>query len=272
MFEKLLNKWIRERLFAVAGILSTLFSIAIIFISDDRQAVALIVLIALLIISYAIIVICANLKKKVQLKIRNTKIIVKEGDLFHEQGLKVIPVNEFFDVDIENGIIDPNTLHGQYIKNHSNKHPEELYKDIVTVLKSRNLEAVDQQRHSGKQTKYKLGTIYNDQQGFLLLAYSSFDNDNRARLSNDGIVQCYTNMWNEIDIVRGTNSIVFPLLGAGGVIRFDKNYTPQQLIELLLWSFRISGIQLSRNATLTIVVHKSVAKEIDFLKLTNYSD
>lgn len=272
MFDKLFNKWICRRFFTVAGILSTVFSIAIIFIREDRQIAALIVLIALLIISYAIIVICANLKKKVHIKIRNTKIIVKEGDLFQEQGLKVIPVNEFFDVDIENGIIDPNTLHGQYISRHSGKQPEELYNDIVTALNNRRLEATDQNRPSGKQLKYKLGTIYNDRQGFLLLAYSSFDNDNRARLSNYGIVQCYTNMWNEIDIVRGTNSIVFPLLGAGGIVRFDKMYTPQQLIELMLWSFRISGIQLSRNATLTIVVHKSVAKEIDFLKLTNYAD
>lgn len=253
--------------------MATTFSIVLPFIREDEdQKISLIVLIALLIISYAIIVICANLKKKVQLKIRNTKIIIKEGDLFQEQGLKVIPVNEFFDVDIENGIIDPNTLHGQYIKNRSNKHPEELYKDIVTVLKSRNLKTVDQQRLSGKQTKYKLGTIYNDHQGFLLLAYSTFDGDNRARLHNDDIVQCYTNMWNEIDIVRGTNSIAFPVLGAGGIVRFDKNYTPQQLIELMLWSYRISGIQLSRNATLTIVVHKSIVHDVDFLKLTNYSD
>ena len=106
----------------------------------------------------------------------------------------------------------------------------------------------------------------------LLLAYSRFDYDNRARLHNDDIVQCYTNMWNEIDIVRGTNSIAFPLLGAGGIIRFEKPYTPQQLIELMLWSFRISGIQLSKNATLTIVVHKTVVNEVDFLKLKNYSD
>ena len=79
-------------------------------------------------------------------------------------------------------------------------------------------------------------------------------------------------MWNEIDIHRGSNSIVLPVLGASGIVRFRKTYTAQQLIELILWSFRISGIRLNKTATLTIVVHESLVNEIDFLKFSNYSD
>lgn len=181
-------------------------------------------------------------------------------------------INDNFDVDTEHGIVDPNSLHGQYVNNYAGKTPDALYNDIVKALQSKKPKMVDQERPYGGQIKYKLGTIYDDKQGYLLLAYSKFDKDNRAYLKCDDIAQCYLNLWNEIDIIRGTKSIALPVLGAGGVVRFSKDYTPQQLIELILWSFRISGIRLSKNATLTIVVHESLVKDIDFLKLSCYSD
>lgn len=272
MFKKLFHKWVIEKFSKIAAAMTTVFSILIIYIPLQCQGMAFWVLLGVLFLSYLGVVICANLKKRVTIKIRNTKIIIKSGDLFKESGYKVIPVNEYFDVDIKNGIIDGNSLHGQYIEKYAKCSPKELYKNIIGSLGNKNLSIIDQQKELGGKNKYKLGTIYKDKHGFLLLAYSTFDNNNRAWLHNDDIVQCYTNMWNEIDIVRGSNSIAFPVLGAGGIVRFDKDYTPQQLIELLLWSFRVSGIQLSRGATLTIVVHDSIARKIDFLKLKNYAD
>lgn len=272
MLGRIFNRWIFEKFGKIAAALATVFSIVIIYIQVEYQKTTLMVFLALLFLTYVGVVICANLKKNATLKIRNTKIVVKQGDLFEESGEKVIPMNEYFDVDIENGIIDPNSLHGQYIKNHANKPPEVLYGEIVKALQHKTPKTVDQERPYGGQIKYKLGTIYDDKKGYFLLAYSKFDKDNRAYLKNDDIVQCYTNLWNEIDIIRGTKSIAFPVLGAGGIVRFSKEYTPQQLIELILWSFRISGIHLSKNATLTIVVHESLVKDVDFLKLSYYSD
>lgn len=272
MVGRLINRWIFEKFGKIAAALATIFSIAITYVPPEHQRNALSVLLALLILTYVGVAIRANRKKHVTLRIRNTKIIVKQGDLFEEAGSKVIPMNEYFDVDIENGVVDPNSLHGQYIRNYANKSPEALYNEIVKGLQNKKPKTVDQKRPYGGQIKYKLGTIYDDKKGYLLLAYSKFDRDNRAYLTNDDIVQCYTNLWNEIDIIRGTKSIAFPILGAGGIVRFSKEYTPQQLIELIIWSFRISGVQLSKKSTLTIVVHKSMVNDIDFLKLSYYSD
>lgn len=272
MCSRLFNRWIFEKFGKIAAGLATVFSVVIIYIQPKFQKAALLLFLALLFLVYISVVIHANLKKGVTLKIRNTKIVIKQGDLFEEPGTKVIPMNEYFDVDIENGVVDPNSLHGQYIKSHAQKASEKLYSDIVKALQNKKPKTIDQERPYGGQIKYKLGTIYDDKQGFFLLAYSRFDKDNRAFLKNDDIVQCYTNLWNEIDIIRGTKSIVLPVLGAGGIVRFNKEYTPQQLIELILWSFRISGVHLSKNATLTIVVHESLVKDIDFLKLSYYSD
>ena len=124
----------------------------------------------------------------------------------------------------------------------------------------------------GGQIKYPLGTVYDDQDGYLLLAYSRYDSNNRARLSRDEIMQCYMNMWDQIDIHRGNNSICFPVLGGSGLVRFDNDYSPQQLVELMLTSFRVSGINLSRNKPLQILVFGEMVDEIDFLKLADYGD
>lgn len=79
-------------------------------------------------------------------------------------------------------------------------------------------------------------------------------------------------MWKEVDIARSGNSICMPLLGAGKIVRFEQNYTPQQLLELILWSFKISGVHLASQATLTIIIHKSTTKEINFWDIDKYSD
>ena len=272
MITCLFNKWIFEKFGKLAISLITVFSFTINCIPANHQEIAYIGSLVLLFLTYAGIVIYANHKKRVTLKIRNTKVIIKQGDLFNESGVKVIPMNEYFDVDTKNRVIDPYSLHGQYIENHVKIPLQELYDDIVKDLQDKKPQIVDQKRKYGGQIRYKLGTIYDDKQGYLLLAYSKFDDCNRAYLKNDDIIQCYTNMWNELDIIRGTKSIALPVLGAGGVVRFSREYTPQQLIELILWSFRISGIQLSKSATLTIVVHESIIHDIDFLKLSYYSD
>ena len=41
---------------------------------------------------------------------------IKIGDIFKEEGMKVIPVNEYFDTEVDNVIISQTTLHGMYIK------------------------------------------------------------------------------------------------------------------------------------------------------------
>ena len=256
----------------IIAALATVFSIIQTCLSEQHQVTALKIFLLVLLLVYIGTVVWANKKTQVSMRIRNTKVVVKQGDLFRERGKKVIPVNEYFDTHVGDGIVDAKTLHGLYIRKYAQKSPDELYSDIVKALGSNNTTCVEQRKSPAKSIQYALGTVYDDNNGFLLLAYSSFDDDNRARLGRFDIAKCYMNMWDQIDIHRGSNSINFPVLGSGGVIRFDKDFTPQHLIELMLWSFRLSGINLARNATLNIIVHQSLVDDIHFLKLLNYAD
>ncbi len=266
------NRWVFERFGKVAAAISTMFSIAIIYVPAECQPETIWVLVTLLVVAYIVVVVIAVKKKSTTIHIRNTKVVIKQGDIFTESGNKVIPMNEYFDTAVGTGIVEASSLHGQYITQHANMSSEQLQNAIVSGLKSKMLKVVDARRDGGVNIQYELGTIFNDKKGFFLLAYSRFDDNNRAFLKNEDIVRCYMNMWNEIDIYRGNDSVNMPILGAGGLVRFSKDYTTQQLIELIIWSFRVSGINLSKNATLNIIVHKDSIHDVDFLKLSYYSD
>lgn len=252
------------------AVLSAVFSIGVVFfpISEDTRKIAGVVLFLLCAAIYIGIWIHALRTRKIKIRIRNTTVVVEVGDIWEAPGKKVIPMNEYFDTE-NAGIISKGSLHGQFIERYK-EHEKDLYNHIVETLQNRKIKGAIMTRNKGKTIKYALGTIceYND---YFLLAYTSFDKDNRANLYGDLCPRCYYNMWQEIDIHNNGNSVSMPVLGTGKT-RFDKEYTPQELLELLLVTFRMSGVNLERQASLNIVVHESLAKEINFVKLKNFSN
>ena len=243
------------------------------FIVEHKKSF-MILLISIFLLIYISTLIHANMKKKVTLKIRNTKVVIKEGDIFKEDNncKKIIPFNEYLDTLVDDKVIAKGSLNGKYLLNIvTEDNIERLNEDIKKGLDNSVIECIDQQRKLGKTIKYKLGTIYvNDE--YFLLAYSRFNESNKAYLSNEDIAKCYMNMWNEIDKYRAYYSVSMPVLGSSGMVRFEKDYKPHQLIEMILWTFRTSGINLNRNASLNIIVHKSMISDINFIKLKDYGD
>lgn len=248
-----------------------IFSFVIVFVPvpEEYKWSVLIILILVHVLIYLCVYRYYNEKKSVKLKIRGTKIIVKEGDLFREQGKKVIAFNEYFDTQVDDIIIAKGSLNGIFIEKYITDVAS-LDKHICQCLSKKKPAFVDEKRCQGKQVCYELGTIvpYND---FFLLAYSRFDENNCAYLEKNDLAKLYLKMWNEIDILKACNSICMPVLGSSGIVR-NMDCTPQQLLELLLWSYRLSGVNMTRLATVTIVVHSTMVNDIDFLKLKDYSD
>ena len=256
------------------SVIITFLSVIIPFPGNWSRLWAVLALVILFVLVYIGVWVWASKKKRAILFLHETKILIEEGDLFTSPGKKIIPFNEYFDTEVGNGIIDELSLNGQYIMKYSQKTPEELYESIVSQLKKRDKtpSLIDATRPFGKKVKYELGTIYDDENDFWLMAYSKFDSDNRAYLTQEDVLNCYINMWNEIDKLRGNCSIAIPLLGGSGLVRFRKDLSAQQLVELLLWSFSVSGIHLSRNATLRIVLGKDVVNDVNLLQLLAYSE
>jgi hypothetical protein len=262
---------VREMFYKFASALSIIFSFLFVFITipEEKKIPIAVIFCGFLIIVYVGIWIYANRKKKITLKIRNTRIQVAVGDIFKEDGKKIIPFNEYFDTIVDDVIVAKKSLHGQYIQNMV-PNTEEFDNKIVTTLGSGPISRTDKKRALGKTIAYKLGTIYKDND-YWLLAYSKFDKNNKAYLSVQDYAECYMNMWSEVDKYHAGNSVCMPVIGSGGIVRINDN-TPQLLLENILWTFRLSGINLGRTATLKIVVHQSMVNDIDFLRLKNLGD
>lgn len=266
--QKLIKNYLQK-----LSVISLFCSFAFIVIKIPDSCCVRITLAVILTLTLLIIYIAmwknANNQTMAELNINNSNIIVKTGDIFKEDGLKVIAFNEYFDTLVDDIVIAESTLNGIYIKTKVDnvcKIDEQI--DSNTILNNKVLE-VNKNRQIGKTKKYKLGTIYKNND-YLLTAFTKFDDNNRAYLNMDDYINFLLNFWNEIDIIYAGHSVSIPLLGSG-ITRF-KGYdtiAEQELLELLIWSFKVSRIKFTYPSKVSIIIHDSKIDKINFYKLMN---
>lgn len=265
LYDKALIKEVFSFLSAASVILS--FILIVVDIPDNYKVGTGITLVAIIIAAFLVFWIRANVMNSMKLSINNSSVNIKVGDLFDESDFKVIAFNEYFDTLVDNRIISENSLNGIFIK----KYVEDLT-ELDTIIKedprlNEKCIGENESRQVEKKRKYKLGTIcqFND---FLLTAFSKFDDENRAYLHINDYINFLINFWNEVDIIYAGRSIAIPLLGSG-LTRF-KEYnmiSEQELLELLIWSFKVSRIKFSYPSKVTIIIHESIKDKINFYKL-----
>jgi len=117
----------------------------------------------------------------------DTTIEVEFGDLFQSQGLKVIPVNEFFDSDLGDHV-SPRSLHGQLINRFFGSYPAAFDALVEKELKDKPHDSLN--RKSGKEKRYPIGTtpvIKVDEDRFFLpgLCHTDINNINTLKASCD---------------------------------------------------------------------------------------
>ncbi len=266
---KFFNKSLVEKYFAllaIIGLFITIFSITI-TIPDKCKTQASLIILSILILFYIFLWIRANIISEIKLNINNSTMIIKTGDLFKEEGLKVIAFNEYFDTQVDNKVISENTLNGFYLKNkvHNVYELDQLISED-TNLKDKIFETNDL-RVYGKKIKYNLGAIF-QHNDYLLTAFTKVDKDNRAYLYMNDYVSFLLQFWNEIDIIYAGRSISIPLLGSG-ITRFKGNSSilEQELVELLIWTFKLSRIKFTYPSKISIIIHESKSDKINFYKL-----
>lgn len=191
----LFDKKILKQFSFIVALISSIVGILAISISfqDKCRWVWLISWSSILILIYFILWIIANRKKKSKLLINGTKVNIYVGDIFGEKdGLKVIPVNEYFDTQIDDIVIAEKTLHGQYIKHHC-KNIDEL-ENLVKKKKDNLLEVNKSRKVKGHKSRYDLGTIV-EYDGFLLTAFTRFDEKNQAYLLGKDYLYFWGSFW-----------------------------------------------------------------------------
>lgn len=215
----------------------------------------------------------ANLEN-IKLEINNTKIDIRKGDIFNysEDTYKVIAFNEFFDTQVDDKVISRQSLNGQFLEKY-NVNISEFDIGITQNIKMNEhiLETDVIRPLGGKTTKYKLGAVF-DYNDYLLLAFSKFDMNNKANLNLSDYIVGLLYFWEEIDRLYAQKQIVIPLLGTGITRQNNFNATNQELLEMILWTFKQSKVSLKSPSKLVIVLHEDQHKTINFYNLKEYDN
>lgn len=270
------DKYVLQDFYKILSFISVVTSLLFIFIDipKEQKHVAFLLTSAGMGMVYIFIFLRANYRNHIELQINNTIIEIKSGDIFQEENaLKVIAFNEYFDTIVDDIVIARTSLNGIYI----NKFYRDNIKSLDSIidsdlhLKKRKIKE-NKKRDLGKTTSYKLGTICVVDQ-YLLTALTHFDSNNKANLDFREYITFLFEFWEEIDRVYAGKTVVIPLLGSG-MTRFNKcNPIPEQdLLELLIWSFKFSHIKLTDPARVKIIIHSSKLSKVCLHSLKSFED
>lgn len=236
------------------------------FLYNNRKIVLLIWLIIVL-LYYIYTLISMNNMKKVTLSIHDSTFEIKSGNIFDSRDLKVINFNEYFDTQVDDKVIATNSLNGKFISNILNNNTKNLDKEIEKQLSDKIIET-NKNRKNGKKNKYNLGEIvtYDD---YLLTSLTKFTEDNRAILSLKDYLTFLMNFWDNLDKIYANRSVTITLFGSSSLTRFTDAYeiSDQDLIEIIIWTFKISKIKFKYPTKITMVLSEDLIKKINLYKV-----
>jgi len=265
------NKKILHTFYGFLSVISVITSIVFLFVEIDPKRKAVIGggALVLLVLAYIGIWIHANMRRSIKLTINTSEIEVKFGDIFSEEAdLKAIAFNEYFDTLVDEKVISSSSLNGIYIKKFYQGNVAALDNIISSDTHLPEMIASENGgRTVGKKIKYRLGTICTVDD-YLLTAFSRFDDNNKAYLEMNDYINCLLNFWNEIDRVYAGRTIALPVLGSG-ITRFRgyENILDQELLELIIWTFKVSRIKFAYPSKVKIVVWQKKHEKINLLAL-----
>lgn len=199
--------------------------------------------------SVVVVAIQAIMRRKVIIKGKNYRISVEYGNLFTmEDCKKVIAFDECFTTTIGNNPEDiyTNSICGQFLKSHPNL-------DIKKLIEHSGLQSLKEPSKYNNKIRYKSGTLipYDE---FLLLAFVQLDEDGTGKISYDQYIDSLRFLWQEIDKYHAGMDVCIPVLGAGSATHIqDKELNQQELLDVIIMTYKLSSSKLQYPRTLHIV-------------------
>ena len=119
----------------------------------------------------------------------------------------------------------------------------------------------------GKSKKYRPGTVC-IMDDYLLVAFSKFDNQNKAYLTMPEYLGFLINFWDNVNRVYSQKDVSVPIFGSGITrIKEHKNISDESLLKIMLWTFRISEMRFKYPAKLSIIIHEDKIDSINLLDI-----
>lgn len=269
------DKAIRDKFSKIIAWISSIATLVFIFapeIPSDWKLDSGIFFITILFVTYIYLWVKANLLTSVKIDIEGSEVNIKAGDIFEQEGLKVIAFNEYFDTQVDDKIISSKSLNGIFINRHFKDSVGKLDEHVENYDFEENKLEVNSTRKYGKKQKFKIGTIclykFQNNEEFILTAFSKFDDKNKAALTMPEYLEFLIKFWDEINRVYAQKSVSVPVFGSGITrIKEHINISDEELLKIMLWTFRISEMRFKYPAKLTIVIHKDKINKVNLLAI-----
>lgn len=272
IFDKRLLKKAGQIFTFITGVIS--FILLFVDIPRQHKIMALIIVLVILLIAYFIYWCVARKQRRILLKFGESEVEVYFGDIFrsNSEDLKVISFNEYFDTQVggKNQIISPGTINGKYLTKFKDKIPE--IDALIRRDKHLNSDMALQTeffRRKGMKKRFRLGSLIELPDNYIAVAGSKFDRDNRANTTMKEYIGFLLTFWSEVDRIYNNRSVVIPVFGSG-ILRFTDGYegaSAQDLLEIIIWTFKISRIKIEYPSRIKIVVFENKSDKYNLIKL-----
>lgn len=235
------------------------------FLENEDLGTATNKILFFLIVSLIIAIIVAlwkHYRNNITLSGHNYKIIIEYGDIFEASKCKkVINFDECYSTEVGDAPhqIKPSSVCGQFLRRYPNT-------DITALLKSNGAAPEDEPSKFNYAKRFKSGTILPNGE-YMLMAFGKLNKDGRTELTREEYLESLKTLWKEFDKYYTQEDVVIPVLGAG-VTRFkDEMLSQQQLVDIIVASYRLNPYKIKKPNALHIV-----CKKVEDFSLNNVGD
>lgn len=192
----------------------------------------------------------------------DTKISVKFGNLFSQEGWKAISVNDFFDSIVDDDLVSINSLHGQVITTYWPDDRNDWQSQINSSLSNVSIEK--ENRAKGNKKRYPIGTTgiaTTDNQKMLFVALGRTDTDNNVTSATaESLICAVRGLLKKARASCANEPLFIPLMGSGlGRVGIKNNI----LVDLILAAIYEETMQSKVTEKITIILPKEKAEEIN---------
>lgn len=182
----------------------------------------------------------------------NYGIKIEYGDIFKVKDCKkVIGFDECFTTDVGRlpHQIKPSSICGQFLSKYRDI-------DIHSLINNSGLKPLKKHSEYAGKVCYPSGSLipYDD---YLLMAFAKLNNEGRANMTRKEYTDSLSKLWQEIDKFYDQRDVAIPVLGSG-ITRFkDTSLNQQQLVDVIIASYRLSPYKIKHPHKLRIVCAKT---------------
>jgi hypothetical protein len=192
-------------------------------------------------------------RRSICIKGHGYSIVIEYGDILKKDNCKrVINFDECFTTSVgdEPSDVKRCSICGQYLA------ANPIHNMQTLIEKAQLKPAKGKSRYQGK-VRYESGRLVPNGED-LLMAFAKLDEDGRGCFfSREEFLDCLSILWNEIDKYYGQKDVCIPILGSG-ITRFeDKLLTKQELLDIIVASYKLSSHKIKPPCQLHIVCKKS---------------